>query len=247
MVGDGTIRVARARAAVKLVGEVCELGPRTEAGRKHLLQGMIDLVGCALGGAVMDTAYGIGMTCGIGAATLAGFDQELLEMFQVHHTHGSAFNPFHAAVMRIENKRIGQVFTFTDRDVVEAAAWRRSEWINDYVRPARVDQFLGSMRIVGPHASLGCGFMRAARDRPFTDEDREVLHLVHLGIGAFFDLQRTRLTPRMRETLEILLTGASDKEIAARLDLSLHTVRQYVKTILRVHDVTSRAQLIAKM
>ncbi|WP_146652483.1 LuxR C-terminal-related transcriptional regulator [Labilithrix luteola] len=39
------------------------------------------------------------------------------------------------------------------------------------------------------------------------------------------------LSPRIEATLEHLLTGASDKEIAVRLDLSPHTVRQYVKTI----------------
>jgi DNA-binding CsgD family transcriptional regulator len=49
----------------------------------------------------------------------------------------------------------------------------------------------------------------------------------------------------MRETLDVMLTGASDKEIAAQLALSPHTVRQYVKAILRAYRVSSRAQLIA--
>jgi DNA-binding CsgD family transcriptional regulator len=245
-VGDPTIRVARARAAVRLVGEVCELGPRTEAGRQHLIHGMLDLVGCAIGGAVLDTGYGAGMKCGIAAATLGGFDREIMEVFQAHHVHGSDFNPFHAAVMGMVDKASGQVFTYTNRDLVASDAWDRSVWINDYVRPARVAHFLGSVRIIGATAGIGCGFMRAAGDRPFTDEDREVLHLVHLGIGAFFDVERSRLTPRMREALEILLTGASDKEIAAKLAISHHTARQYVKAILRVHNVSSRSQLIAR-
>jgi DNA-binding CsgD family transcriptional regulator len=53
------------------------------------------------------------------------------------------------------------------------------------------------------------------------------------------------LRPRHRETLEWLLTGATEKEIAAGLGLSVHTVHQYVKAIYRRFGVTSRAQLMA--
>ena len=54
------------------------------------------------------------------------------------------------------------------------------------------------------------------------------------------------LPPRIRETFEHLMTGASDKEIAERLGLSIHTVREYVKTVLKSFGVGSRAQLIAR-
>jgi DNA-binding CsgD family transcriptional regulator len=104
------------------------------------------------------------------------------------------------------------------------------------------------MRVIGRNRGVGSGFMRARGDRPFSDEDRELLHLVHLGVGPFFDgpSPRAGLAPRARDTLDVLLTGASDKEIAEQLGISPHTVRQYVKTILRAYDVSSRAQLIAR-
>ncbi|MDB4957088.1 MAG: Transcriptional regulator, LuxR family protein [Myxococcales bacterium] len=246
-VGDGFIRIERVRAAVRLVGEVRELGATTEAGRHHMVEQLLGLVGCAVGGAVHDTGYGLGLKGGIAEATLVGFDREIIDLFQAHHTHGSDFNPYHDAVMRRSDVLAGGVFTSTNRDLVPRADWEGSEWINEYARPARVDHFLCSMQIVGTTSGIGCGFMRAARDRPFSDEDREVLHLVHLGVGAFYDVSspRRRLTPRMRDTLDVMLTGASDKEIAARLDISPHTVRQYVKAILRAHGVSSRTQLIA--
>jgi DNA-binding CsgD family transcriptional regulator len=230
-----------------LVGEVRELGTCTEAGRRHMLEGLLDLVGCALGGAVHDRGYGVGLKGGIAEATLSGFGRDIIDLFQAHHTHGSDFNPFHGAVMRNSHKVAGEVFTSSNSEIVARDDWDRSEWINEYARPARVDHFLCSMRIVGATSGVGCGFMRAAHDRPFSDEDREVLHLVHLGVGTFYDVTspRNKLTPRMRETLDEMLTGATDKEIAARLRLSPHTVRQYVKTILRVYGVSSRAQLIA--
>jgi DNA-binding winged helix-turn-helix (wHTH) protein/DNA-binding NarL/FixJ family response regulator len=55
------------------------------------------------------------------------------------------------------------------------------------------------------------------------------------------------LSPRMKDTLEQLLTGAADKEIAERLGLSVHTVREYVKSVLHAFGVNSRAELIARV
>ena len=54
------------------------------------------------------------------------------------------------------------------------------------------------------------------------------------------------LSPRMRQTLERLLAGDSEKEIAARLGLSPHTVHVYVKTVYRRFDVCSRGELFAR-
>ncbi len=149
--------------------------------------------------------------------------------------------------MRRRDELQNKVFTSHNIELVASDVWDRSLWINEYVRPAKVDHFVATMRLVGTHSGIGFGCMRAARDRPFTDEDCELLHLVNLGVGPFYDVgsPRLRLTPRMCDTLDQLLTGATDKEIAQRLTLSVHTVRQYVKTILRTYGVANRAQLIA--
>ena len=49
------------------------------------------------------------------------------------------------------------------------------------------------------------------------------------------------LTPREREVLDLIATGATDKEIAARLSLSLHTVKSHVRNILsKLHAVNRR-------
>jgi len=233
---------------MQLVGEVRELGARTEAGRGHLMDGLVSLLGAAVGGAVLDTKYAVGQKGGIASATLSGFDGQLVDVFNAHQIHGSDINPFHQGVMQRASALRGQVFTATDDEVVAREVWNGSMWINEYARPARVDHFVCSVRVFGPMESMGCALMRGARDRPFSSEDRELLHLVTMGVGPFYDVgsPRQRLAPRVRDTLDILLTGASDKEIAAILQISPHTVRQYVKAILRAYDVSSRAQLIAR-
>ena len=55
------------------------------------------------------------------------------------------------------------------------------------------------------------------------------------------------LSGRERDVLELMASGATNPEIAERLGLSPHTVRQYVKTLFRVYRVHSRAQLIAQL
>ena len=58
--------------------------------------------------------------------------------------------------------------------------------------------------------------------------------------------QLPRLSPRMRQTLERLLAGDSEKQIAARLAVSRHTVHVYVKAIYKGFGVSSRGELLAK-
>lgn len=55
-----------------------------------------------------------------------------------------------------------------------------------------------------------------------------------------------RLSRRLRQTLEALLTGDSEKQVAAKLGLSRHTVHIYVKALYRHFAVSSRGELLAK-
>ena len=56
----------------------------------------------------------------------------------------------------------------------------------------------------------------------------------------------SRLSPRMRDTLEHLLSGDSEKDVAARLKLSPHTVHIHVKNLYKRLRVSSRGELMAK-
>jgi DNA-binding NarL/FixJ family response regulator len=54
------------------------------------------------------------------------------------------------------------------------------------------------------------------------------------------------LSPRMRDTLQHLLCGDSEKEVAARLKLSPHTVHIHVKNLYKHFQVCSRGELMAR-
>ena len=50
------------------------------------------------------------------------------------------------------------------------------------------------------------------------------------------------LSPREREILQLLVTGASNKLIATRLGITEATVKVHLKTLLRKIDVNNRTQ-----
>lgn len=58
--------------------------------------------------------------------------------------------------------------------------------------------------------------------------------------------QLPNLSPRMRQTLDRLLIGDSEKQIAAHLGVSKHTIHVYVKALYKGFDVCSRGELLAK-
>lgn len=54
------------------------------------------------------------------------------------------------------------------------------------------------------------------------------------------------LSRRERQTLELLLAGNAEKQIASQLSISRHTVHVYVKSLYKRFGVNSRPELLAK-
>src|SRR6266550_2107863 len=54
------------------------------------------------------------------------------------------------------------------------------------------------------------------------------------------------LSPRMRQTLEALIVGDSEKQIALKLRVSPHTVHVYVKQLYKRFNANSRGELLAR-
>jgi len=57
---------------------------------------------------------------------------------------------------------------------------------------------------------------------------------------------RAALTPRLRQTLDCLRTGLSEKEVALTLGLSKNTVHNYVRALHKRFNASNRVELIAR-
>lgn len=62
-------------------------------------------------------------------------------------------------------------------------------------------------------------------------------HVMAEGMGGF--------SRRQKQVLDLILKGKSNKEIARNLGISLGTAKNYVATILRLRNASSRAQLLS--
>jgi DNA-binding CsgD family transcriptional regulator len=94
---------------------------------------------------------------------------------------------------------------------------------------------------------------RGARATPFTRDDHLLVDLAHRELKWVYapDLPLASpdvraLPPRPRQTLQYLLDGCSEKQIAVALGLSVNTVHHYVKHLYRHFGVSSRSQLLAR-
>ncbi len=139
--------------------------------------------------------------------------------------------------------------------LVDDATWERSWLYREVLRPLGVgDRLVGSFP-VSPTSESYFALDRAPRDPPFDDRARDVLRLFLSGCPRFHVEQlRVRgvldgtihLSPRERSVLKLLLTGLSERGIAARLGLSYHTAHQYVVSVYRKFGVHSRPELTAR-
>lgn len=67
------------------------------------------------------------------------------------------------------------------------------------------------------------------------------------GFAAMPEVERrSLLTPREAEVLAAIAEGLSNKEIARRLDISLHTVKFHVESLFRKLGARTRTQALAK-
>jgi hypothetical protein len=98
------------------------------------------------------------------------------------------------------------------------------------------------------------GLHRYDTAKPFTPSDHKLVRLFHVELGRLWKTDALRkaadattdLPPRLTQTLEGLLQGSSEKQIAFALGLSQHTVHHYVQALHKRFGVASRAELLAK-
>ena len=70
----------------------------------------------------------------------------------------------------------------------------------------------------------------------------EFARLAKLAVPDSSSTSSSDLTPREREVLNLIATGATDKDISAQLSLSLHTVKSHVRSILSKLHAANRRQ-----
>ncbi|NTX66451.1 helix-turn-helix transcriptional regulator [Myxococcus sp. CA051A] len=251
---DGVLRSPQVRALVRLVNEAHELPRQQDARSRHLLSGMCRILGADTGTCVLEHDFRPDGRGGFTPIALEGWGGSARSALEGMQELGSASNP--AIRWLMDHPAVpGGIITAMRQELVDDNVWYCAPYVEQYLRPTDLDDLVLSCRWSElPGVVQGICLHRGRGGRPFDAADRELLHLFHAECGPLLGLapraaaiRDVRLAPRERQTLELLLRGLGDKEIAAELGISRFTVNQYTKAIYRRFGVRSRTALIAGM
>jgi DNA-binding CsgD family transcriptional regulator len=242
-----SVRSEHARRLMRLIHEVHEIGPHTRAAREHALAALCKLVGAGNGFFIVDDHF---IPKGRGPLAHIAGSMVVEGAVDAVAGEGRAAHPMLRGIMRrTANLAAGEIVAAVRRDVCSDAEWYGSSFFAEHIQPEGYDDLVTTIekgQVRGRVIAVTLG--RATDDRPFSEGERDVVLLFHHACARLLmPSPEDELTPRAQATLALLRSSASDKEIAAKLGISHHTVHQYVKEIFRVFGVQSRAELVARL
>ena len=266
IMADGNrLKLSDVRNVFRLIGEVRELGADPEQWRPHMVRRLQKMLTCDLvissevhfkktGKDVM-RVIDIGWGCGAEGETYRIF------------TERDGERPENYWVMPTESPTDATADAAAAPGAAPGAAEGAREGAADAsepslvpVRPAK-PLYGGKSFILSqyPLPHIGAvdqlGLHRTSGEQKFTRAEHRLVHLLHVELGRLWRkdaLEKAKdptkdLPPRLSQTLHELLQGASEKQIAMKLELSRHTIHNYVKALHQRFQVSSRGELLAKV
>jgi DNA-binding CsgD family transcriptional regulator len=249
---------------LRVAGEVGELPEEPHVRRRHILDGLLALVGgCGAVCVEMDPRHVRDSGWATSdAITVTGAISSQADLVRRYVTGGmAALDPCVPRVLR----RRGAVVTLRRADVIEESLWQRSEHYNELRRPHGLGEALYGTLAAPDGRRLKVTFQRGSNDRPFSDRDARLVQVFNENLGRLYGSASraaprvaaappskasegtvASLAPRLRPVLRRLLAGDSEKQAARQLGLSPHTVHQYTKALYRAFGVNSRGELLAQ-
>lgn len=246
-----SLRLSDVRAAFRLVGDCRDVGRDPAAWNAVLVRGLTGMFGCYMSQALVGTQL-----AGGAIADAAGLADDWPD--------SAAYRWWLAFLAREEylalpsfvafNKPFVRVTTARREELVPTAVWDRSAEKNELRSPCEQEEFIYSGAPVAgaPGRYHGLSLNRPVGAPAFTERERRLVELIHEEVAALVgtrlllspDQLVSGLPPRLKEVLTGLLEGDTEKQLAARLGLSRHTVHEYVIALYRRFGVRSRADLV---
>jgi DNA-binding CsgD family transcriptional regulator len=251
------LTVRQVRQALELVYECCELGADPVAWRQHLLAGLNRLVGGAV-------SFGGQADWGEMSRRVVSLDEILHVMGDVGFPTSSEREAYlhwlrtgtpHDNPMTVSHIDSGRSKSVATREqVVTRRVWQRAPVIARLREQARLDEAMSSFEELSPGVVFLLAVQRPRGERGFGERERKVLELVHdeirgkLGtrLATFGEPGVLELPPRLQEVLHSFLQGLGEKQVAAELNLSPHTVHEHAKRLNKHFGVTSRGELLIR-
>ena len=249
------LRLREVRAAMRLVGECRDLRHDPRSWRTRACEGLAELIGVRVVS---------GMECRWRRPDGPIMPIDFLQSGLTAHESQKWYTPYlERTTPDDDDVLFGPLKAVPDRHIIQPRKgniadddWYRCRSYDEYFRLVGLDACVVALwELPGDRVDM-FGLHRDAADHDFTERELSLLRLFHAELGELIGpvlvspddaFSPTRLPPRVRETLECLLEGDSEKQVAVRMGLSAATVHQYVTALYRHYRVGSRAELLARV
>ena len=249
------LKLSDVRNVFRLVGEIREIGSDPERWRPHMVQALRKLANAAV---VVSSEIHFRKIKTTGAMKVfdIGWGSDPDGKSWKIHTERDDEKPENfwlaaaAAPAKIDGGAGAEGYAGGDADADELVPVKPTEKV-------RGGRYLIVSQYALPHAGVvdQLGLHRAWDEQPFTTSDHKLVRLFHVELGRLWKRDAIRqakdpattLPPRLTQTLNELLAGSSEKQIALKLELSQHTIHNYVKALHQRFGVSSRGELLARV
>jgi DNA-binding CsgD family transcriptional regulator len=246
---------------IRLVREVCDRWDDPAAWRRRLLEGACQLVNGHVGIMLADYQPENGWFGSLAVTSMVGLPPQMEALVQPaisemnQRRFGDVADNFLPAVgqMYADMERQGWV-TIAMSQVSDEASYHASPYYQNFRKHIDCDDNLTSIRVLDvPRRPEAISIDRPHSAAPFGSREVALLKLLHDEIAPLVGmrltteehLSRDGLSRRLRETLNLLLDGRSEKQVAGAMKLSTRTVHDYVTRLYEHFRVSSRAELLA--
>lgn len=252
------LRHADVRSLLRLMGEIGELPRDRRVRTAHMMEGLCRITRARAGTVtVANHTYDRRGRRRINVieGQLVGVDDRGQAVVQEYLKRLEPADPLSHPLYSTE----GALVVRAREQLLGADAWHRSAHFNEVRRGMGVDDCVAAKIVVAETPSKVVQTVcihRAVHDGTFGPRHWQMMELFLAEAQPFIDPQESLtlrpqpidgrpLSPRLAEVLGALLQGDSAKQIARRLGLSIHTVRDYVKTLYARFGVSGHGELLA--
>lgn len=239
----------------RLIGECRDLGADPVAWRKRLIEGIRELIGGQTVLAAELAGSNLAQLRPVSMIDAGWTDAGQRKFFFQKQAQGIVdSHPMYLRAMRAVREGWA---TVRREDLIEDREWYRLPHFNEFDRECGLDAGIMSIHefalgdrhhfdTLTVRRPLGAAAFSLREKHILQQLHRRLVPLIGRNLASGEEPSPAQLAPRAQETLQCLLEGDSEKQVAARLGLSQGTVHAYVKAIYRHFGVAARAELLAR-
>jgi hypothetical protein len=258
------LRLSDVRSVFRLLGEVRELGNDSRQWREHELEGLLRLTGANVGLSGLEPVPLRGNLDDLRTFVDVGCESPAQRQVYIEFMQTGAMLSDPSYQFMRDHPR--QSFTRLRREIVADSIWYKCPTTDRYHRGGGVDDCLYSRQVVPMARSVDMITLRRAwGDKPFSRRCKRMVALFHTELARLWRPKRptnevaneefglaagsmgTGLPWHLQQLVAQLRVGHSEKESAAALGLSQHTIHTYIKELYSRLAVHSRGEAMAKL